>query len=203
MSNINPQIKVYLFTKKQRLTCKITSLKSSINIENVYKFAKNSEFKNMDYGINDGTDRKIDTNIRDSKISLSLFDLGEMELENTNDDYNIKIDRMFEFLKYEKGGHFEEHTDRQRYVTHTHTVCVYPPQNVDGGDIIINKKNIIQMSDKNWTIIIFPIDTLHTSTPVIKGIKYLFKGTASLKYKKIVINNVKDVKRKPTSRPKD
>lgn len=41
------------------------------------------------------------------------------------------------------------------------------------------------MSKDAWITVIFPIDTLHTSKPVITGTKYLFKGIASVKYHKI------------------
>lgn len=174
----------YFFTKKQRLTYKVSTFKSSIdNLNHVFNFAKTGQFKKLDYGNDsDGLERKYDLDIRDSEISYTLFDLGELQINDVDSDYTISIDRMFEFIKYTKEGHFEEHVDRKRYLTHTHSICVYPPQNVEGGKLIINKKISIPMSKDTWILVSFPIDTLHASEPVLKGTKYLFKGTASVNY---------------------
>jgi len=173
----------YLFTKKHRLTCKTTLLNSSIDLNHVFNFAKSGQFVKMNYGVgSDGVNRQYDDEIRDSEISSNMFDLGELTIEDTNSDFNITIDHMFEFLKYNKGGHFEEHEDRKRYIGHSHTICIYPPQNVEGGELIVNKKTTIPMSKDSWTVVIFPIDTLHTSNSVKSGTKYVFKGTISIKY---------------------
>ena len=199
----------YLFTKKQRLTYKITSFKSSVDLNPVFNFAKKSEFYKMDYGNgngNDVQDRKYDNDVRNSEMARTMFDLGELQVNDTGDDYDMTIERMFEFLKYNKNGHFEEHVDRKRYSNHTHSICVYPPQNVEGGELVVNKKVSIPMSKDAWITVIFPIDTVHTSKPVITGTKYLFKGTASVKYHKIknIITTVTQTKQnKIKSMPKD
>ena len=131
----------YLFTKKQRLTYKITSFKSSADLNRIFNFAKTSQFKKIDYGNgDDGLDRTHDTDVRDSEISCTMFDLGELQINDVDTDRDMTIDRMFEFIRYKKDGHFEEHTDRKRHTTHTDSICIYPPQNVIGGELIINKK---------------------------------------------------------------
>lgn len=202
--SINKNI-CYFFNKNQRLTQTLTTFESSIDLSDVYDFAIKSKFEPMNYGINDnGIERNLDKNIRDSEISLSLFDLGKIKINVIDDKYNVIIERMFEFLKYNPGGHFQEHTDRQRYSTHTHTVCVYPPQIIIGGELIINKNIVIPMSKKSWTIVIFPIDTIHTCEKVIKGTKYLFKSTASIT--NLQIKQIDKINKKilpPTPKPKD
>jgi hypothetical protein len=186
---------LYLFTKHKKLMCRRGNFTSSIDLDSVYKFAKSSEFVESTYGDGvNGADRIVDDDVRRSELSTMKFYLGNITFENIKvDDIKYKFTEMFEFVKYNVGGHFAEHTDRSRHRGHTHTVCVYPPQNIDGGELILNKNITLKMSNEKWTMIIFPIDVVHVSMPVKKGVKYLFKGTMSLKNKVIKPVETEDV----------
>jgi len=73
------------------------------------------------------------------------------------------------------------HEDKETRHRHTYTACIYPPQDVVGGELVVfdNNKKILatyQMPKDNWLIIVMPIYLKHKSKPVTSGIKYLFKG---------------------------
>ena len=98
------------------------------DFDDIFKKADMTKFKQMDHGKKD--DRFYDIEHRDSFISDDIFNLDI----NCNIGYglNILIDKKFEFIKYEVGGHFKNHKDRKRYDEHTHTICIYPPQPCEG-----------------------------------------------------------------------
>ena len=185
-------------TNNDKIGHKFGTFESSIDLNNVFNFACKSNFRDMDYGSSaDGLSRQVDKSVRFSEISEMYFDLGTLHFKGIKlDDKNFKIDRMYEFLRYNVGGHFEAHADRKRYKGHTHTICVYPPQDIDGGDLIIEDDLKIPMYKNAWIIVIFPIDMMHTCKPIISGTKYLFKGTAA-KISKIIpkIKSTKNTKK--------
>ena len=100
----------------------------------------------------------------------------------------MEIEPEFEFVRYQQDGHFKQHEDRQRStaqtrdghsVSHTYTVCIYPPQEVKGGELIfslISSRHVIAMPKDKWVVLLFPIDFPHESSPVTSGQKILFKG---------------------------
>jgi len=138
-----------------------------------------SEFILSDYGNEKG--RCIETNIRNSVISKKTIELI-LELDDKLDD--MKINPNYEYIKYEIGGYFVRHMDRKREPKHTHSILLYPPQEIEGGELAlyINGVNYYIIPKKNkWKCIIFPIEIFHESKPVIKGIKEVIKGYMILK----------------------
>jgi Rps23 Pro-64 3,4-dihydroxylase Tpa1-like proline 4-hydroxylase len=129
-------------------------------------------------------DRHIDENIRVSEISNTLFKFKLDIVKGSKKNEKLQIvSEEFEFLRYNVGGRFDVHTDRSRYTEHTHSVCIYPPQQVEGGELVLFRspeKTEIKMSPDTWIVVVFPIEMPHASNPVVCGQKYMFKGTCSL-----------------------
>lgn len=102
---------------------------------------------------------------------------------------NIKFDDTYELIKYNAGGHFIPHIDRKRYPEHNLSILLYPPVSnfTEGGELVLypfESSDIsvqIKLSKTNWICVIFPIDILHESKPVISGHKVVIKGTGIYK----------------------
>jgi hypothetical protein len=150
-------------------------IENFVNLDEIFKTADMTKFKQMDYGKND--ERLYDIEHRDSFISDEIFNLDITC--HISHKLNMSIDKHFEFIKYEVGGHFKNHKDRKRYDNHTHTICIYPPCPYDGGELILDDQYYFGVSKEYWTCIIFPINMRHQSMEVTSGTKYVFKGTCS------------------------
>ena len=151
----------------------------SKDLESEFNKAKHSDFSSMTVGkdLNGNYVAIYDPTLRLAKISEDLYDFGEVKT-------NIKgstIRSQFELLRYDQGGHFVRHIDKAKDPNHTHTICIYPPQEINGGELILfpdpETKIIHSISANKWKIIIMPINMVHSSEPVRYGIKYLFRGT--------------------------
>jgi hypothetical protein len=149
-----------------------------------FQEAISGSFQQMTVGMNDGVgtvQRIVDTSVRSAEISNKLYDFGAITVSGLPDGKTMTIDSNFEFLRYSPGDHFAPHTDRTRSSDHSHTICMYPPQNVVGGELILeaNKTTNHAMSPDAWIVVIFPTDMTHSSQPIVQGTKYVFKGTCS------------------------
>ena len=149
-------------------------------INDVFERVKQSKFVDSTIKADHGQ-RVHDFEMRVSQISLEPIAFPTIEVLQV--DGTLVIDDQFEFLKYSVGGHFDKHSDRKRHSSHTHTLVIYPPQDCEGGALELHLPNRLPISIKpssfEWIFVMFPIETQHLSTPVTKGTKYLFKGTAT------------------------
>jgi len=132
----------------------------------------------------------IDDNIRGSSILQTKI---EIILENIEElyklawidtkDISIKIYKMYDYIRYNIGGKFINHIDNQQYIQHNYSIILYPPQDIEGGELIVyhtvpeneDKKSIIKMDKNIWTFIMFPTGVIHNSNTVLKGEKSLLK----------------------------
>jgi hypothetical protein len=174
-------------------------------LNSVFDVAKNSTFSKMTIGkfnndekeiiddeiihkasTEESVSRHMDESVRVSEISNTRFNF-KMSIEEGLGDHEelTAFSEEFEFLRYNVGGHFDVHIDRTRYSGHTHTVCIYPPQNIEGGELVLYRspsETEVKMSPDSWVVVVFPIEMPHAAKPVTNGKKYMFKGTCSLNY---------------------
>jgi hypothetical protein len=132
-------------------------------------------------------ERSVDEHVRLSEISQSKFKIDLTVTSGLESSEVAEFNGEYEFLRYNVGGHFKVHTDRSRHVGHTHTVCIYPPQQVTGGELVlmtpnssIGKDVVVTMPPDTWLVVVFPIELPHASNPITSGCKYMFKGTCSM-----------------------
>ncbi len=89
-------------------------------------------------------------------------------------------------LRYNVGGHFVAHTDSRLADTHVGTLLLYPPAHImggfTGGDLLIydNRGAVINTicpsTFTEWTAVTMTPDVMHSCTPVLSGVRYVFKG---------------------------
>lgn len=135
-----------------------------------------------------------DINLRNSVVSENI----EILLENTDiikqlvwgtDETTIDIHNNFNCIKYPVGGKFEWHNDIPQFINHNYTFLIYPPQSIEGGELVIKSSHTdkkikkIKMSEHLWKIVMFPTGVLHASKEIISGTKITLKGTAFVKEK--------------------
>lgn len=147
-------------------------------ISNIPPLIDNQKMTVSTYGHTFSGQRLVDYNIRQSKIHQNTFNF-DIEIPCRNID--VKSLKNFEYIEYYKNGKFAKHRDRIREPGHEWTICIYPPQNVSGGELILYKENgdifmKYPMPVNQWHCLIFPIGLLHESLPIISGVKKLFKG---------------------------
>ncbi len=114
-------------------------------------------------------------------------------------------DRKWQILKYDKGGNFKEHEERQLGINHIGTMLLIPSKNnilYEGGHLCIkrkdNKKYIIlnkdepnssdtdENIDEYWRLIILPLTMKYNIDKITKGTLYCLKAPLFLdKYVKI------------------
>jgi len=129
----------------------------------------------------DNKEREFDSTIRKSKICRHEI-IIDMKI-----DSNIKPSNEFEYIEYDKEGFFSVHVDRKRKENHTHTIILYPPQNITGGELVLYpyQTNIMNITIKpfahKWIGAIIPINMYHESKPIISGKKIILK-TIGLTY---------------------
>jgi hypothetical protein len=168
--------KDFNFTEKK---CELESLSETMPIlDDLLKSIKSDGMVESTYGNKETGERDVDLEIRKSKVSTKMYDLI---LKGFDDVFNA--DTEYEYIEYNEDGHFAIHNDRKRQDKHTHTICIYPPQNIEGGELNIyvdarvgTKIKTIPMSETKWVCVAFPIETYHSSNVVTKGIKKMFKG---------------------------
>ncbi len=105
-----------------------------------------------------------------------------------NNDIEFKED---EILRYDIGGHFEDHTDRVRGPGHIGTLLIMYPINLKGGELIIksSEASLIKESlkgsedpliNKTYDVntmntFYIPLDIIHRVNPIISGRRFVFK----------------------------
>ena len=108
------------------------------------------------------------------------------------------LDEHFDYIKYDLGDKFDMHFDSKKNINHNHTLLLFPPQKIEGGELIVkygfnddwgNKQveKIIKPHEHLWTLVLFPIGVFHASNSVLCGQKTTLKGTA-------FINNIQRIK---------
>ena len=116
--------------------------------------------------------------IKYSKISTRKFKII------INESHICNMQTYLDYLEYPTNGQLIVNIDKiatENY--HTHTVYIYPPQDIEGGELIVyhtvpeneDKKSIIKMDKNIWTFIMFPTGVIHNSNTVLKGEKSLLK----------------------------
>lgn len=125
---------------------------------------------------------KMDPSIRSSQTSKRKVEIKISGLYERFE--SVQFDDMFDVITYNVGDKFTEHTDAVKFKTHNYTILLYPPQNVEGGDLIVkldgDKNFAVKMSNCNWTIVLLPVKVPHSSLPVLNGTKLTFKGAIGL-----------------------
>lgn len=142
-------------------------------------------------------DNIVDLKKRNAKVKF--IDLLELDIINRlikhlNDNEIIKghtfyqsFTKKIQFTKYEKGGHYDWHTDYNP-VGYEHSTCSIVIQLNDiytGGNLLYmdTDDNIIKFEKGIGNIFIFPSNTNHKVTPVLTGIKYSLVFWLNLKIK--------------------
>ncbi len=140
----------------------------------------------------DNSEIIVDQTKRNSSTTNNVININVLSNINNNPNNEsvtnefITIIPHFEYIEYQKGGFFAEHTDKDKPNANA-TVLIYPPQVIEGGELSIKlggfkeNKIITPLSDK-WIIVVFPNMLQHESKLVTSGIKVVLKGTAFIKY---------------------
>jgi len=122
-----------------------------------------------------------------AQLITKLSEFDEFPLKNSK----CVPDDLFDFIKYNPGGKFDMHFDSKKSTYHSHTLLLFPPQKIDGGELVVKYGFDSSWSDKRvnkiikphehlWTVVLFPIGVLHASNPVLNGEKITLKGTACI-----------------------
>jgi hypothetical protein len=142
------------------------------------------------YASTETNESDIDYNIRKSSISKNKIEIILEHIEELyklawidTKDVSIKIYKMYDYIRYNIGGKFINHVDNQQYIQHNYSIILYPPQDIEGGELIVyhnvpeneDKKSIIKMGKNIWTFVMFPTGVIHNSNAVLKGEKSLLK----------------------------
>lgn len=170
LSNVIVTDKLYYLNNNimDRLLCKISF---PYDIYKTIDSLTDDDFQTMTYG--DSGTRIFNDDMRKSKICKKSI------ICDMNCDINMHMNDAFELIKYDIGGHFSKHRDRQRHPNHKFTIILYPPQTIDGGDLKMYPFDddtftvTIKMDPLYWVGVIFPIDTRHESVAVSSGNKIL------------------------------
>lgn len=130
---------------------------------------------------------QVNKSIRDANIhTFPLNELTEplyrkvMLIGDTvNDEYGYDIDgipHQFQLIRYEVGGHYKWHTDnggiqfQDRKISMV--VNLSDPRDYDGGALLINDSNPIELPREQGMVSTFPSYTLHTVQPVTRGTRW-------------------------------
>jgi len=121
-----------------------------------------------------------DTTLRSSKTSLEK---AKITVSGLNSYFaRLQIDEMFSPIIYDIGDKFEWHIDAPQFRWHNYTILLYKPQDIEGGELCVkmdeDRNFTIKMDKHRWTIVLLPLNVLHTSLPITKGTKLTLKGTA-------------------------
>jgi hypothetical protein len=158
--------------------------------------AKKSQMRESTFGHHEGPGQPFsDDTIRKSQISNGTFHMKVIPskvMQLYREITEVVIGEEFNFLQYEVGGHFGEHQDRQHDVavnsypgyeiSHGCSVCIYPPQQVTGGQVIVGQKGsymgsmTIEMPKTEWVVLVMSLEITHQSSMVFYGKKLVFKG---------------------------
>lgn len=114
----------------------------------------------------------VDKNTRDSSTANENV-IVNLRFHSKYKNFIVYVN--FEYICYDKGGHFDEHVDLPQSEKHNYTVLVYPPQEVEGGELVIGKYVVTPNKD-SWKVVVFPLNVTHKSNPVISGTKQVLKG---------------------------
>jgi hypothetical protein len=180
------------------------NLRQILKISNGDKLIKELD-SNTDYHFIASTCGILDKDVIDSSKRNSKICNHKINVQIDNfeplvksmcklDDFPLKkstftLGEQFDFIKYEQGGKFDMHYDSKQSTYHNHTLLLFPPQNIVGGELVvrhgfnddrsINILNLIIKPHKYlWTLVLFPIGVFHASNPVLNGEKITLKGTA-------------------------
>jgi hypothetical protein len=168
------------------------SISSSADLVNIFADSKNLEFKDSSfssYGM-----RMMSLSMRRAEEANIPISLGRLKFSGLpKNEFLICNDKEMKengecranILKYYEGGFFKEHADKELYPSHTHTMCIFPPQDIAGGEFTIWMKEsmselVVSLSPSEWVAIIFPIVMLHAAKEITRGTKYVIKSQLSL-----------------------
>jgi hypothetical protein len=163
-----------------------------------------------------------------SKYSVNVLKTLPANLQILDDKYFENND--WQVLKYDVDDFFEKHIDGKKEKYHYSTILLFPPNKhniFSGGELtfyadsnninlicdnqIINEYykiddigniNIYPDKFKDWVLICFPIDILHSCSKILTGTRYVFKTELTVKTfypSKILsqqINNISDHSKK-------
>lgn len=120
----------------------------------------------------------IDENERKCVVNTKKFKLNFQTSDHLPNGINLE-DNEWELLAYEEGGFFNKHTDRKRSPDHKYTALLYIQSNYTGGEMIIyngySQTEFIFENIDRPVLLIFDINMIHESRPVISGVKLFFK----------------------------
>jgi hypothetical protein len=121
-----------------------------------------------------------------------------------NSDF-ILLNNYFSVIKYEIGEKFDWHFDSKQNEYHTHTLLLFPPQKIKGGELYVKHGYLDSRNDRQictvikphehiWTLVLIPIGMFHMSSPVSAGRKITLKGTgyiSNINRIKVIVPEVK------------
>ena len=184
-------------------TLNVKTIVVQLSLDQIFEAAKHSQFIASDAGFPEG--RQVKPEKRNSELSTTTWNLSsDIKFLDVSalEGSVIELTQPFEFIRYPVGGFFKKHTDRKRYPEHTHTLCIYPPQDCVCGDLELlsvsmqfdKVVNTIKTSPYLWKVVIFPVSLEHQISPVVQGTKYLFKTPITLHLTKEQVRVIKSRK---------
>lgn len=120
---------------------------------------------------------------------ISQIMLNHALIANYKAGWNADIEYIepVQFGEYAEGGHYEWHADTPVLSGNMHARCrkltvvvmLTPPEEYEGGELLIGFPKHQTAPNSQGTIIVFPSPTLHKVTPVTKGKRYTLVGWCS------------------------
>jgi IS1 family transposase len=127
--------------------------------------------------------KKTDLNNDGSKeynVLADVWDECYTRQKDAVDDYcarfnvtNLRYWEAFNFIKYEKGHHFQYHHDHGYSYNCTVSLVAYLNDDYEGGGLHFSQQDIMY-TPKSGDVVIFPSTYMypHRAMPVLEGIKY-------------------------------
>lgn len=140
-----------------------------------------------------GTKKHVEKKIRDSKINFIKNEIIEEKLLNeikkyvNLKGYTVSVVKEFQFTKYEKGGHYDWHTDSnndfEEFSNRFYSTVIQLNDDYSGGDLLYKDENeqTIEFKRGVGNLFIFSSSILHKVNPVIEGDRYSLVNWLSIK----------------------
>lgn len=113
--------------------------------------------------------------IKLDSVWQDIYDIEKPLIDDYCKKFNIEMNywEAMNFIKYEVGQHFDEHSDHGYSYICTVSTITYLNDNYDGGELYFPKINI-RIKPEAGQFIVFPSTYLfsHIAEPVTKGTKY-------------------------------